>query len=84
MVNMIKFDTVEEKLAHLASLTNIPSINPKKYSPDNEYHRLDFISHSEFGLGFIEEVLNDGELLAFFSKGNIRLSQKSYLKESAV
>lgn len=82
MVNMIKFETKKEKLNHLASLTNIPSINPRDYDENSEYNRLDFIRHPQHGCGFVEEILNDSSVLAFFEVGEITLNQKAYLRRS--
>lgn len=81
MVGMIKFTTIEEKLNHLQSLKNIPSINPRDYDPESEYHRLDYISHKEFGIGFVEEVLDELNVKAFFSSGEKVLKQKAYLSK---
>jgi len=79
---MIKFESRDEKLRHFASLTNIPSINPRDYDEDAEYTRLDFIKHPEFGFGFVEEVIDDSSLVAFFQTGEVTLNQKAYMKRS--
>lgn len=79
MVNTITFDSIEDKLNHLKSLEKIPSINPRVYNEDDEYYRLDFISHPQFGTGFIEEILSDTEIKVFFPHGVEVLGQKSYL-----
>ena len=50
MVGTIRFTNQEEKLNHLRSLQNIPSINPKSYDPNGEFNRLDYIVHSELVL----------------------------------
>ena len=81
MVGMIKFTSIEEKLNHLQSLKNIPSINPRDYDPESEYHRLDYISHQEFGIGFIEEVVDEMNVKAFFSSGEKVLQQKAFLSK---
>lgn len=82
MVNMIKFENKQEKLSHLASLTSIPSINPKNYDENSEYNRLDFIKHPEHGFGFVEEVIDDQNVMAFFKTGAVKLNQKAYLTRS--
>jgi hypothetical protein len=84
MVGTIRFNNLEEKLSHLQSLINIPSINPKSYSSDGEYYRLDFISHESFGLGFVEEVISEGEVKVFFSSGERILKQKSFISQRVV
>ncbi len=81
MVGMIRFTNNEEKLNHLQSLKNIPSINPKDYDPESEYHRLDYISHKDFGIGFVEEILDELNFRAFFSSGEQILKQKAYLNK---
>lgn len=80
MVNQIKFENIEQKLAHLNSLMTIPSINPKKYDDNEEYQKMDFIEHPEFGVGFIEEIVSKSEVRAFFPSGEKMLTQKKYLK----
>ena len=84
MVNQIKFETDADRINHLQSLKNIPSINPKDYSPVGEYYRLDFINHPTFGLGFVEEVLNNQRIKVFFTEGIQELDHKSFLKENAI
>ncbi|MBC98734.1 MAG: hypothetical protein CME63_13375 [Halobacteriovoraceae bacterium] len=79
MINTISFANVDEKMAHLQSLVNIPSINPKTYDEDVEYFRLDFINHPEFGVGFVEEVLSEKEINVFFSSGPRMIEHKKYL-----
>lgn len=84
MVNTIKFETEEDKVNHLQSLTNIPSINPRQYNPDDEYHRLDYIAHPEFGVGFVEEIVSETELRAYFNNGVVVLPQKSFLNKKVI
>lgn len=84
LVNQIKFETDADRINHLQSLMNIPSINPKDYSPSGEFYRLDFIKHPSFGLGFVEVVLSNQEIKVFFTEGSKVLEQKSYLKETAI
>lgn len=79
MVHQMKFESVEQKLAHLNSLMTIPSINPKKYDENEEYHKMDFIEHPEFGVGFVEEVISQEMIRAFFPVGEKNLVQKKYL-----
>ena len=79
MVHQIKFESVEQKLAHLNSLMTIPSINPKKYDENEEYQKMDYIEHAEFGIGFIEEIISKHEVRAFFPVGEKVLKQKKYL-----
>ncbi len=79
MMSTIKFETEQDKVNHLQSLKNIPSINPKIYNQDDEYNRLDFIKHSEMGIGFVEEIISDSEIRVFFASGVVTLPQKSYL-----
>ena len=69
-------------MAHLNSLTSIPSINPKKYDENNEYQKMDFIEHSEFGVGFVEEVMSINEIKVFFPTGTRILFQKKYLDKT--
>lgn len=80
MVHQIKLDSIEQKLAHLNSLMTIPSINPKKYDENEEYSKMDFIEHPEFGVGFVEEIISQQELKAFFPVGEKVLTQKKYLQ----
>lgn len=82
MVNTMKFETKKDKLNHLASLTKIPSINPKLYDENSEYARFDFIKHPEFGCGFVEEIIDNSSLIAFFQRGEVTLTQKAYLKQA--
>lgn len=84
VVHQIKFETDADRINHLQSLKNIPSINPKDYSPVGEFYRLDFISHPKFGLGFVEEVLANQQIKVFFTEGIQVLEHKSYLKEKAI
>lgn len=84
MVNTIKFETEEDKVNHLQSLTNIPSINPRSYDPDDEYHRLDFIMHPQHGVGFVEEIVSQTEVRAYFKSGEVVLAQKNYLKNKVI
>lgn len=84
MVGMIRFTNLEEKLSHLKSLQNIPSINPKNYDPEGEYYRLDYLSHDDFGVGFVEEVLSETEVKVFFTSGERVLSQKSFLQQKVI
>ena len=79
MINSISFDNVAEKIAHLQSLIDIPSINPKVYDEDVEYFRLDFINHPDFGVGFVEEVLNEKEVNVFFTSGVRNIEHRKYL-----
>lgn len=79
MVNMMNFETEEDKKSHLQSLKNIPSINPRVYNQDDEYNRLDFIKHSTMGVGFVEEIISDSEIKVFFASGVTTLPQKNYL-----
>ncbi len=84
MVHSIKFETDADRINHLQSLKNIPSINPKDYDPSSEYFRLDFIKHPKFGVGFVEEVVGSREIKVFFEGGTQTLAHKSYLRETAV
>ena len=81
MINSISFENVDEKIAHLQSLVNIPSINPKAYDEDAEYFRLDFIDHPEYGVGFVEEVLSDKDVNVFFSSGPRIIVHRKFLHE---
>jgi hypothetical protein len=81
MINTISFENVDEKIAHLQSLVNIPSINPKVYDEDEEYFRLDFIDHPEYGVGFVEEVLNNREVNVFFSSGPRMIEHRKFLHD---
>jgi hypothetical protein len=84
MVNTIRFETEEDKLNHLQSLTNIPSINPRSYNPNDEYHRLDYINHPEYGVGFVEEVISETEMRAYFNEGVVVLPKKSFLNKKVI
>ncbi len=79
MIHHIEFENIEQKLAHLSSLVSIPSINPMAYDKDSEYHKMDFIEHSSFGAGFVEEIVSEHEIRVFFPVGEKLLSQKNYL-----
>lgn len=79
MINTISFENVDEKMAHLQSLVNIPSINPKAYDEDAEYFRLDFIDHPSYGVGFVEEVLSDREINVFFMSGPRIIDHRKFL-----
>ena len=82
MVHQVKFDNVEQKLAHLNSLMTIPSINPKAYDENEGYLKMDFIDHPEYGVGFIEEIVSNYQVRAFFPVGEKMLVQKKYIKEN--
>jgi hypothetical protein len=79
MVNQIQFTTKEEKKSHLNSLIRIPSINPRPYNQDDEYARLDFILHPQYGAGFVEEIVGDNQVRVFFEEGERTVFQKKYL-----
>lgn len=81
MVNKISFENIDEKMSHLQSLINIPSIRPKIYDGDSEYFRLDFIDHPEFGVGFVEEVIGEYELKVFFASGTQIISHRDFLQK---
>lgn len=78
MVNQFQLENKEEKLAHLESLRRIPSINPRKYDASKDYQRLDYIDHEEFGIGFVEEIVDRKTIKAFFPKGEQVLSQRKF------
>jgi len=77
----MKLESDQEKLEHLNSLIAIPSINPKNYCEDGDYQRMDFINHSQFGAGFVTEVLSNQEVKAFFPCGEKTLNQKQYIRQ---
>ena len=83
MLNELKLVGNSEKVEHLESLVSIPSINPKMYDINDEYFRLDFISHDDYGVGFVEEVMNKFQVRIFFPEGERILSQCSYLQKNA-
>ena len=80
MVNQYNLEEKTEKMSHLESLLNIPSINPKDYLESNIYSRLDFIRHEEFGQGFVSEVVDQNTIKVFFQDGEERvLGQKGVI-----
>jgi len=81
MINTSSFENTDEKMAHLQSLVNIPSINPKAYDEDAEYFRLDFINHPSLGLGFVEDVLSDREINVFFMNGGSIIEHQKFLHD---
>ena len=78
MVNQFQLENKEEKLAHLESLQRIPSINPRKYDASEGYQRLDYIDHNEFGIGFVEEVVDRKTIKVFFPVGEQVLAQRKF------
>lgn len=81
MINRINFENVDEKTAHLQSLVNIPSINPKSYDQDAEYFRLDFIDHPDYGVGFVEEVVDEHSIKVFFNDGEQVVAHRDFLQQ---
>jgi len=81
MINTISFENIDEKIAHLQGLVNIPSINPKDYDEDMEYFRLDFINHPSYGVGFVEEVLSNKEINVFFINGPKIIEHRKFLHD---
>lgn len=81
MTNTISFTNVAQKMAHLQSLVNIPSINPKAYDEDAEYFRLDFIDHPSYGVGFVEEVLSNRDVNVFFMTGPRIIEHRKFLHD---
>ena len=73
MVNQYSPEGTQDKMSHLQSLLNIPSINPKDYLDTEKYSRLDFIRHPQFGQGYVSEVVDENTLKVFFQDGSERI-----------
>ncbi len=78
MLSEYRLENRKEKLTHLQSLEKIPSINPRAYSESESYQRLDYISHPDYGLGFVEEVIDRKTIKVFFHQGVKTLKQRQY------
>ena len=69
MLSQFIFRDKEAKMAHIKGLISLPSIKAVPYDISEQYERLDYIEHPEYGLGFVDEIISDNSMVVFFLEG---------------